>query len=122
MSRGIIITYKNSGFATFVSIVGSVLLFSGLGVLFYVAWYIGVVMLLMGGSLMFGASHIAKRAGFKKWVKKLKADGIIDALSDSEALCIQMYQANPTKRTLELIRNRNPQAAEYIATFIATKK
>ena len=122
MARVFVITYKNSGFATFVSIVGSILLFSGLGITFCVIWYTGLIMTALGAALMFGASHISKRRGFKKWIKRLQADGIIDALPNSEELCIKLYQANPCKRTLTFIRKRNPQAADYISKFIAIPK
>ena len=122
MTRCFIIIYRNSVLATLVSIAGTILLILGLSAMFYDTWYTGLTLMTIGLGLMLGAYFMAKRVGFKKWIKQLKAKGVIDELPNSEALCIKLYQSNPCKRTLAFIHKCNTEAADYISKFIVTQK
>ena len=120
MSRMLIITYPDAKFATFLSVIGSILALSGLYALF-TFWLAGLILMLIGAGLMYLASLKAKATKFKKWIKALKAKGILDELPYSQEICITLYQANPCKKTLKFISRHNPQAATYIAQFIVTQ-
>ena len=106
--------YKKCFLASFVSILGTVFLALGIGLL---AEDVGAaIACAIGGILlMVWASDIAKRKQFKQWIKQLTASGIVAQLADSRELCLQMYKANPSKRTIRFIAQHNPSVAEELA-------
>ena len=106
--------YKKCFFASFVSILGTIFIALGIGLL---AEEVGVAIgcAIFGVILMVWASHIAKRKQFKQWIKQLTAAGIVAQLADSRELCLQMYKNNPSKRTIAFIAQHNPAVARELS-------
>jgi hypothetical protein len=114
--------YKNSVFASLVSISGYLCMLAGFALAFGGAIFGGIFMFLLGMGLAALASIISSRVQFRKWIRKLKKDGIIDLAKENTALAIQIFDANPTKQTLHYIRKLNPTAAGYIDQHLAAQK
>ena len=106
--------YKKCFFATFVSILGTICIALGIGL---IAEETGAAIgCAIGGILlMVWASSIAKRKQFKQWIKQLTASGIVAQLADSRELCLQMYKTNPSKRTIAFIAQHNPAVAKELS-------
>ena len=114
--------YKNSILASLVSIFGYMFMLGGIAMAFDGEILPGIFLFLMGIGLAALASVISSRAQFRKWIKQLKKDGIIDRAKQDSALAIKIFQANPTKQTLQYIRGLNPSAADYIDRNLVKKK
>ena len=117
MARLPITIYRHSFLATVVSLIGSVLMLSGLYLLFVQA-LAGVACILIGIVYSFIASAISKRKQFRLWIKSLKQQGIIALLPTSRELCLQVYQANPQKRTINFIAKYNPAVAQELTIWV----
>ncbi len=109
--------YKKSFLASLVSIVGSIMLLLGIGLLFEET-VAGIICAVIGVAFMLWAPIISERKLFKLWIKDLKNKGVIDQLSSSNELCMQMYKANPNKRTIKFIAKYNIAAAETISSAL----
>lgn len=109
--------YPKSPLATIVSLSGSVMLVLGIGLIF-AEGVVGVVFAAIGVGLLIWASSISDAKLFKLWIKDLKSKGVIDQLSSSRELCLQMYQANPSKRTINFIAKYNPVVAEELTAAL----
>lgn len=114
MARGTLITYPNCPLASTVSVFGSILAISGLYMLFS-ELVAGIVCIVIGVAFLLWAPLLAKRKRFKLWIKDLKSKGVLDALPASRDLCLKMYQANPTKKTIKVIAKYNPVVADELS-------
>ena len=114
MARMPITIYKKSPLATIISLLGSAMLMIGIVMLFEEPGG-AVICLLIAVGLMLWASAINKDKLFKLWIKELKAKGVIDQLATSKELCVQMYNANPNKKTIQFIAKHNPVVAEELS-------
>lgn len=114
--------YTNSILATLMSILGYLLMLGGFAVAFGGEILGGILMFLLGmGSAALG-SVISALAQFRKWIRKLKKEGIIERAKEDTNLAIQIFQANPTKLTFRYIRKLNPAAGDYLEQQLAIKK
>lgn len=113
--------YKKSILVTIISIFGTGCIAAGVFTLFE-DFALAVGFIAFGIPLLFLALWINKRKIFNKWVKELKTNGVIDALSTSPEACRLIYDKNPNKMTLKLINKYNPRVAEEIKAEIATLK
>lgn len=105
--------YKNSILATIVSIMGTAFALGGVYMIIEGDTE-AIPLVIIGVALMFGASAISKNKVFKTWVKGLKEKGILEQLPTNDALCRQVYQANPGKKTLALLEKYNPRMADEL--------
>ena len=106
--------YKNSILATIISMMGTAFAFGGVYMIIDGETSGAALLIIFGVALMFGAAAISKNKVFKVWVKSLKSKGILEQLSTNDALCRQVYQANPIKRTVRLIEKYNPRMADEL--------
>ena len=107
-------TYKNSFLASMISLFGSGFIFGGLYMITSGELGGAIAMIVVGLICVFGASAISNNKAFKAWVKGLKEKGILDQLATSDALCKQVYQANPKKQTIKLIEKYNTRVADEL--------
>ena len=117
MARVPITIYKKSFLASLVSIVGSIMMILGICLLFE-ELVAGIICAVIGVAFLLWAPIISERKLFKLWIKDLKNKGVIEQLSSSNELCMQMYQANPHKRTIKFIAKYNTAAAETISASL----
>ena len=110
--------YKKSAGATLASIGGYILAVVGIAGIFEGEALIGIFCIACGIGLAIWASSIAEKKAFKLWIKDLEAKGVISQLPHSPQLCLQMYQANPNKQTLDFIAKYNPSAAAAISASL----
>ena len=106
--------YKKCFFASVVSLLGTVFIALGIGLLFEEVGA-AIVCAIVGVLLMVWASSLAKKRQFKLWIKDLEAKGVVAMLPQSRELCLQMYKANPSERTIRFIAQHNPSVAEELA-------
>lgn len=76
----------------------------------------GIILTVVGVACFFLANLINERAVFRKWIKHLKKQGITERLANSEEICIEVYNANPCKKTIKYIRKYNPAVADKLLT------
>lgn len=114
--------YKNSVIATIISIWGTTWTLVGFCVAISEDAIAGIVLAVVGICLIFVARVINEKAIFKKWIKGLKKDGIVEKLSTSEEMCIAVYNANPCKKNIKYIRKHNPVVAEKLLFEINKKR
>lgn len=117
MARFAVTIYKKSFLASLVSIVGSIMSILGICLLFE-DLTAGIICLAIGIAFLLWAPVIAQRKLFKLWIKDLKQKGVIESLPTSRDLCLQIYQANPQKRTIKFIEKYNPIVALEISTSL----
>lgn len=117
MARVPITIYKKSFLASFVSIVGSIMMVLGICLLFE-ELVAGIICTVIGIGFLLWAPIISERKLFKLWIKDLKTKGVIDMLPSSRDLCLQMYQANPKKRTIKFIAKYNPSIAVELSSAL----
>lgn len=110
--------YKSSVLATIISFFGSVWCLVGVCLAVSEDVVAGIILAVVGLACLFWADAINERASFKKWIKKLKNEGVEEQLSTSNEMCMVVYNANPCKRTIEYIRKYNPTVAEQISNEI----
>ncbi len=118
MARFTIITYPKCPLASIISVLGSFLAVFGLYNTLSSELVIGIVCIVIGIAFLLLAPLLAKRKRFDLWIKDLESKGILDALPTSRALCIQMYQANPIKKTLKIIEKYNPAVADELLSTL----
>lgn len=114
--------YTNSILATLMSILGYLLMLGGFAMAFGGEILGGILLFLLGMGCAALGSVLSTLAQFRKWIRKLKKEGIIERAKQDNDLAIQIFQANPTKLTLRYIRKVNPAVGNYIDRQLATKK
>lgn len=115
MARMSVVTYKNSGGATFVSVVGAILFLSGIYTLAAKIYVAGAVMIVLGGLFsVLWAPHIAKNKNFKLWIKHLESQGVPAQMAASAQVCYDVYRANPCPKTIAYIMRYNPDAGQAL--------
>ena len=114
--------YKNSFLATLVSICGYIGVVCGVMVMFEGDIAAGILMLAVGIGLAVWASKISQNKQFKTWKKQVEVKGLVPGVQSSVQTAIQVYNTNPSTKTLNYIRTLNPAAAENIAQQLAAKK
>lgn len=112
--------YKNSILATFLSMFGTGFTLCGILILFQLE-AVGIVILIIGICFMWWSDSVNDKKTFKLWRKKLEENHIDQLIKTSTAHSVQVYNANPDKRTLEYIQELNPQAAAYIREQLSAK-
>lgn len=110
--------YRNSILANIISLFGSAWSLAGVCVAISEDVVAGIILAVVGVSCLFWANLINERAVFKKWIKKLKKEGVVEQLSTSDEMCIAVYNANPCKKTIKYIRKYNPTVAERLLNEI----
>ena len=118
MARGVVITYPKCPLASTVSVLGTIFAITGLYMLFTYL-IVGIVFIAVGVTFLLWAPLLAKRKLFKMWIKDLKSKGVLEALSTSKDLCLHMYKANPTKKTIKVIAKYNPAVADEISATLS---
>lgn len=109
--------YKNSGLATFVSVIGALFQYGGVLCLFSGLIPGALVCIPIGILLYFAGEKIS----FNKWVKLLQSKGLEEQIRTDANVAVQVYNANPGKNTLAYISSLNPQAGEQIAQSVNKK-
>ena len=117
-----ITVYKNSILANVVNIFGYLFMLSGIATAFGGEIVSGILLILLGIGCAVLASTISSRAQFRKWIKKLQKDGVIDKARHDMVLAIKIFDANPTRQTLAYIRKLNPAAAAHIDRHLEAQK
>ena len=113
--------YKNSFWASVVSIFGCLIILGGIYSFSEdVALAIGCI--VAGLALALLGKYISANKAFKVWWKKVVDAGLVPEIAKSTATAIAIYNKNPQKRTLKKIAELNPAAANQIAASIAAKK
>lgn len=114
--------YKNSILASIISIFSYLIMLGGIMIAFDGEILGGILLFVAGVGVAALAAWVSQQASFRKWIKKLKKDGIIDRARTDGNLAVQIYNANPKPQTLKYLRSVNPAAAEHIARQVAAKK
>lgn len=109
-----ILYYRNSFWASLVSIVGSLIGLGGIMMLFSGLVPVGIGLIAAAAALLYAAKQISNKKAFDKWWKQIRDSGLESEICRSPETAIAVYQANPEKRTLEKIRSLNPHAAVCI--------
>ncbi len=112
--------YKHSILATFLSMFGTGFSLGGIFILFNLEAG-GIVILIIGICFMWWAESVNDKKTFTLWRKRLEENHIDQLITTSIADSVQVYNANPGKRTLEYIQGLNPQAAAYIRDQLSAK-
>lgn len=110
--------YKNSIFATIVSISASMCV--ALGIFFAFSGEIvgGIIIVIIGFVLMGFASNISERKKFKDWKKIIDEQGLIQQIQISDDFAISIYDTYPSSRSLAYISSLNPSAGQKIRALI----
>lgn len=114
--------YKNSILATLLSFLSYFAVVMGIMLAFDSEILGGIAIVAVGIGIMALAAWVNSRATFRKWIKKLTKDGVIERAKSDTNLAVQIYKANPSKQTLDYIWKINVMAADYIERNLAPKK
>ena len=109
-----LIYYKNSFWASVVSLLSCGMIM--IGIMFLVDSMIleGIIFILLGIPLFLLGRRISQNKAFKKWWAELEKKGVIAQAASSTDVAKAIYKKDPQKRTLEAIRKINPIAAMEI--------
>ena len=113
--------YRNSFWASVVSIIGCVLILGGIGT-FSESIGGAIVMIILGFVLAVCGKNISENKAFKTWWQQVVDAGLVPQIAQNTATAIAVYNKNPQDRTLQKIRELNPAAAQQIAASIAANK
>lgn len=110
--------YKLSKSATFISVVGTLIRYGGVLCLFSGLIPGALVCIPIGVGFHFWAEEVA----FSAWKKNVQAKGYeIKVVQGDLQTAIQLYNANPNKKTLAYFDGLNPQIAAKIREMLANK-
>ena len=111
--------YKSSGLATFVSIVGALVCYAGILLLFAKEFLAAVICIVIGFAIQLGAEEIARNAEFKKWKNEVVSKGYAQLIAQGDySVAVQLYNQKPGEKTMEFFKTLNPQIAAKIAASI----
>ena len=113
--------YKNSFWASVVSIFGCLFIFGGIST-FSDDAVVAVVIILLGVALAVWGKIISKNKAFKVWWKQIDEKNLAPEIARNVEFAKMVYSKNPCKNTLKKIAQLNPAAAEQIAATNAAKK
>lgn len=116
-----ILWYRNSFWASVVSMIGCAFAISGIG-LFTTEPAGAVVFIVVGVILAILGKRISDNKAFKVWWKQVVDANLIPEIVKSSQTAVAVYNKNPQERTLKKIAELNPSAAQYIRSSIAAKK
>lgn len=106
-------TYNNSILATLGSLLGYGLMMGGI-IDFLTGGNDAFMFIVMGLGVMWISGIYARNKAFRKWWKTIEKEGLLPKIRESRDVAVEVYKLNPTKKTLEKIRELNPSAATYI--------
>lgn len=109
--------YKNSGWATFVSVIGALCQYGGVMCLVNSLIPAGLITLAIGIALYFAGEKIH----FNKWIKLVQSKGLEEKIRTDINVAVQVYNANPGDNTLKYITGLNPEAGQQISRSISKK-
>ena len=113
--------YKNSFWASVVSILGCILIM--VGIMTFKDDVAGaIISIVIGLALAVCGKIISDNKAFKVWWKKVVEAGLVPQIAQNTATAVAVYNKNPQKRTLKKIAELNPAAARQIEASIAAKK
>ena len=111
--------YKSSGLATFVSVVGALVCYAGIMLLFAKEFLAAIICIVIGFAIQMGAEEIARNATFKKWKNEVVSKGYAQLIAQGDySVAVQLYNQNPGEKTMEFFKTLNPQIAAKIAASI----
>ena len=111
--------YKSSGLATVVSVVGALVCYAGIMLLFAKEFLAAVICIVIGFAIQMGAEEIARNATFKKWKNEVVSKGYAQLIARGDySVAVQLYNQNPGEKTMEFFKTLNPQIAAKIAASI----
>ena len=113
--------YKNSFWASVVSILGCAMILGGIAT-FSESIGGAIALIVLGLVLAVCGKNISDNKAFKTWWKQVVDAGLIPQIAQSAATAIAVYNKNPQNRTLQKIRELNPAAAQQIQANIDAKK
>ncbi len=117
-----VIFYKNSVLASIVSILGCLAI--TIAVVVGLETGIdadGISLIVVGVALAVAGKVISKNKQFKTWWKQVTDAKLDEAMKTDANLAVKVYNKNPKKRTLKMIAQLNPAAAQYIEAQKAKK-
>lgn len=115
--------YKNSFWASVVSIIGCLLITGGiLSAIVEGEIFGGLVIAVVGFALAAWGKNISDNKAFKKWWQQIIDNKLEEQIAQSESVAIGIYNKNPSPRTLKKIAELNPAAAANIEKALAEKK
>lgn len=109
-----IVWYRNSFLASIVSIFGCFLGMLAAMLLVGGIFLGGIVLAAIAVGLIALGKQISVNKEFEEWWKQVKKNNLEAAIRRSRDAAVDVYNLNPEKRTLEKIRQLNPEAARYI--------
>lgn len=109
-----IVWYRNSFLASIVSILGCVLGMLAAMLLVGSIFLGGIVLAAIAVGLIALGKQISVNKEFEAWWKQVRKNNLEPAIRSSRDAAVDVYNLNPEKRTLEKIRQLNPEAARYI--------
>ena len=113
--------YKNSFWASVVSILGCVMIVGGIGS-FGSSIAGAIILIILGLAMAVWGKNISDNKAFKVWWQQVVDKGLIPQIAQNTATAIAVYNKNPQNRTLQKIRELNPAAAQQIQASIDAKK
>ena len=113
--------YKNSFWASVVSILGCAMIVAGIGS-FAANIAVAIVMIVLGFAMAVWGKNISDNKAFKVWWQQVVDKGLVPQIAQNTATAIAIYNKNPQNRTLQKIRELNPAAAQQIQASIDAKK
>ena len=116
-----VLFYRNSFWASLVSIFGSVFGISGIMMIVEGEVVGGIVMIVLAIPMLIWAKSISEQKSFKKWWKAVADAGLEPQIAQSASVALQIYQKNPCELTLKKIAQLNPAAAESIRQQLTKK-
>lgn len=114
--------YKNSFWASVVSIIGCLLIMGGILAAIEGEIVGGIVFAIIGFALAAWGKNISDNKAFKKWWQQIIDNNLEGQIAQSESVAIGIYNKNPDARTLKKIAELNPAAAANIEKALAEKK
>ena len=113
--------YKNSFWASVVSILGCAMILGGIAC-FTVSVGGAIAFIVAGLLLAVWGKNISDNKAFKTWWQQVVDKGLIPQIAQNSATAIAIYNKNPQTRTLQKIRELNPAAAQQIQASIDAQK
>ena len=108
-------TYKLSKFATFISIVGALTRYAAVLCITYGA----IAGLFICGAIGVALHYLAEFINNGKWKKMVAKKGYTAKIAAGDVqAAIAVYNANPSKNTLDFISSYNPQVAQEVQAQI----
>ena len=115
-----ILWYKNSFWASVVSIFGCAFILAGIG-MFGDDAASAIIAIICGVALAIWGKIISNNKAFKVWWKQIEEKNLEPQIAASTELAMMIYSKNPCKKTLAKIQALNPVAAEQIRQNQAKK-